>query len=321
MFERLSSEPIYNTRAVVQRTGVPADTFRAWERRYQIPAPSRDSSNRRLYSELDVSVIGWLRDQTRTGVTVSQAVALFHSQNGRRLRNRSTESTTEPELQMPGLVANSPFSELRRQLVESLNALDGATARAIVQESLSICNVESVCQDLLYGAYVEITSESRRTLGACSCEQFACSFVQRKLSALFNQSNPDEGRGPIVAACPEGEYHEIDLLLTSLYLSRHGYKIVYLGANVPDAQLVHSVMSTNPGLVVLMGKSSTSVERIGNSIHSLRLNLPTPPQIAFGGHIFVSCPRLLESIDARFVGRDAREAVLTVDLIFAQLAS
>jgi hypothetical protein len=34
-------DPIYNTQAVVQLTGVPAPTFRAWERRYGVPRPAR----------------------------------------------------------------------------------------------------------------------------------------------------------------------------------------------------------------------------------------------------------------------------------------
>ncbi|HLL49709.1 MAG TPA: MerR family transcriptional regulator, partial [Thermomicrobiales bacterium] len=72
LFSRLATRPVYNTRAVVLRTGVPADTFRAWERRYGIPSPVRTDGNQRLYSDRDVALIAWLRDQTRTGVTISQ---------------------------------------------------------------------------------------------------------------------------------------------------------------------------------------------------------------------------------------------------------
>jgi DNA-binding transcriptional MerR regulator len=67
LFSRLATRPVYNTRAVVLRTGVPADTFRAWERRYGIPSPVRTDGNQRLYSDRDVALIAWLRDQTRTG--------------------------------------------------------------------------------------------------------------------------------------------------------------------------------------------------------------------------------------------------------------
>ena len=36
-----SDVPLYNTRAVVHQTGVPAPTLRAWERRYGILTPQR----------------------------------------------------------------------------------------------------------------------------------------------------------------------------------------------------------------------------------------------------------------------------------------
>ncbi len=36
---RYATEPLYNIKAVVQKTGIPADTVRAWERRYGIPSP------------------------------------------------------------------------------------------------------------------------------------------------------------------------------------------------------------------------------------------------------------------------------------------
>src|SRR3712207_3544429 len=72
-----SSEPRYNTKAVVRETGVPADTFRAWERRYGVPIPHRTATGQRLYSERDIAIIRWLRDRTAEGLTISQAVRLF----------------------------------------------------------------------------------------------------------------------------------------------------------------------------------------------------------------------------------------------------
>src|SRR3954454_9019836 len=47
----------YNIQAVARRTGVPAPTIRAWERRYGLPRPSRSEGRQRLYSEDDVRVI------------------------------------------------------------------------------------------------------------------------------------------------------------------------------------------------------------------------------------------------------------------------
>src|SRR3954453_1865430 len=72
-----SGAPLYNTAAVVQRTGVPATTFRAWERRYGAPKPRRDARDQRLYSERDIQTIRWFSEQTSHGVAISRAVAML----------------------------------------------------------------------------------------------------------------------------------------------------------------------------------------------------------------------------------------------------
>src|SRR5215211_2056979 len=73
----LSAAPVFNTKAVAHETGVPADTFRAWERRYGIPRPRRTAGGHRLYSERDIAIIRWLRDRTDDGVNISHAVMLL----------------------------------------------------------------------------------------------------------------------------------------------------------------------------------------------------------------------------------------------------
>ena len=76
---QLSTAPVFNTKAVARETGVPPDTFRAWERRYGIPCPQRTPGGHRLYSERDIAIIRWLRDRTAEGVNISHAIMLLTS--------------------------------------------------------------------------------------------------------------------------------------------------------------------------------------------------------------------------------------------------
>jgi MerR family transcriptional regulator, light-induced transcriptional regulator len=55
--KRYSDFPLYNTKAVVQQTGIPAPTLRAWERRYTFLSPGRADNSYRRYSERDIAVI------------------------------------------------------------------------------------------------------------------------------------------------------------------------------------------------------------------------------------------------------------------------
>ena len=79
--EQFSNTPMFNTKAVVQQTGVPAATLRAWERRYKLLSPERAENAYRLYSEQDIVLIRWLKERVDSGMAISQAIALFKHKN------------------------------------------------------------------------------------------------------------------------------------------------------------------------------------------------------------------------------------------------
>jgi hypothetical protein len=75
--------------------------------------------------------------------------------------------------------------------------------------------------------------------------------VQRKLAALFDQSDPDSGRASVLVAGLEDDSHEIELLLTSLLLSRSGARVAYLGVNVDRESLRCAIATSQPRLALI----------------------------------------------------------------------
>src|SRR5450432_103858 len=82
--ELFSDTPVFNTKAVVQQTGIAAPTLRAWERRYDLLSPERGNNDYRLYSERDLAVIRWLKARIDSGISISQAISLFHHMSQER---------------------------------------------------------------------------------------------------------------------------------------------------------------------------------------------------------------------------------------------
>ncbi|MBV9615332.1 MAG: MerR family transcriptional regulator [Ktedonobacteraceae bacterium] len=76
--ELFSDTPVFNTKAVVQQTGITAPTLRAWERRYDLLSPERANNDYRLYSARDIALIRWLKARINAGMSISQAISLFH---------------------------------------------------------------------------------------------------------------------------------------------------------------------------------------------------------------------------------------------------
>ena len=320
MFDRLNAEPVYNTRAVAQRTGVPADTFRAWERRYGVPSPTRTHGNHRLYSEQDVATVTWLRDRTHEGVTISRAVELFRQQRHQERRRLAVSERDLPSLNgMPLDQQRVTLSSFVPMVSEALATFNAGEAERVVEEALAVAGVEAVCQEVLQPVLHDIGERWARGEVGISAEHYASHFVLRKVGTLFNLSRPEEGRGPLVAACLEGEMHEVGLLLTSLFLSRRGYSVVYLGSNLPLDDLLETVRRVDPAMVLMSTSTDLGARRLAKASRILaRAEQCTRRgvhrlHIGFGGGIYVTHPDLRDDVAGIYLGSSAAASVDAVN--------
>lgn len=326
MFERLSSEPIYNTRAVVRRTGVPADTFRAWERRYGVPAPLRTSGNQRLYSERDIRKIIWLREQTAVGLTISQAIRLMQSTSN-HLLTAAVPTSLAVDMGFEAAVAGStsdPLLSARRQLIDAFTRLDGQAAEHILTEAGILANVEVVLVELLHGSVVDIAAREDLQPAISPALNFARSFVQRKFASLFNVTDPNDGRGPLISASVEGETHDLTLLLSAILLSRAGFRVVYLGANVSFDALLAAINVVRPAALCLAATTATAAVTLKDWNHRLAAHTGSNGAnfggipICYTGRVFLDQPQLRDTINGRFLGHSAQDSVAVVESALAE---
>ena len=71
---------MYSIKAVSQATGLTVETLRAWERRYSIVTPQRDSSGRRTYGPEDVLRLRLLREATDLGHPIRRLAKLSEAE-------------------------------------------------------------------------------------------------------------------------------------------------------------------------------------------------------------------------------------------------
>ena len=171
--EVYADTPVFNTKAVVQQTGVSAPTLRAWERRYKLLSPERAHNTYRLYSERDVAMILWLKARVDTGMAISQAIALFRlkSEETQQTEDRNEiprntiahvefslgehvqRSTTSDNTQWSGkfLEDSIPYGMqvVREQLVAAFMQLDETIASTITSSMMAIYPLEQVCSELI----------------------------------------------------------------------------------------------------------------------------------------------------------------------------
>ena len=297
LLEQFSTAPVFNTKAVARDTGVPADTFRAWERRYGVPRPQRTPGGHRLYSERDIAIIRWLRDRTSEGVNISHAVLLL----------TTTLDASATDLPI-GNDAARAIGQMIDEVVQALTNFDSRQADHILSEAFSIYPFEQVLLELVQPAMVEIGERWHRGEINVAVEHFATQFVRRKLASLLNIFENTARRATVIVGCAPGELHDLGVLLSALFLVRRGWHVIYLGPQAPLFDLLETVQSVKPTLVCL---SASTMETALELIPVARGLTEAYPQVHFGygGRAFNLNPELRNSMPGIFLGQDARELV------------
>jgi len=295
--------PLYSVAAVARHTGVPAVTLRAWERRYGFPCPRRASGGSRLYTQRDIWTVRALRTQTDQGVPISRAIAV--------LRDGGWPPITADDA--PSLDEEAPLGALGAQLLQALLELTAGRAEQVLSEAFSLLSVEDVCLGLIQPALNEIGRRWHSGEASVAQEHFATALIRARLSSLLEHTLVGTDRPDIVAACPPGEWHELGLLMICLFLARRGYRVGYLGANLPAEEFARVIQLGRPRLVLLSAQTEETAEALGDVLRRLR-RLPTPrPELAYGGWVFNARPELGARTSGVYLGVDARAAATTVE--------
>jgi methanogenic corrinoid protein MtbC1 len=297
------TRPRYNTAAVVRTSGVPAATFRAWERRYGFPRPERLPAGQRLYSERDVAAIRWLHEQTERGLTISRAVALVLDALAGAEQRRPIESV------------GRPTADLAADIGAALLGADQTRADAILAEAFALYAVETVALEVMQPLLIDVGERWHRDELSVADEHYVTNYLLRKLFALFNAYDAGPGRGLIVTACAPGEWHEVGILMVSLFLIRQGYRVLYLGPNLPLESLAAELPRLRPDLVCLSAATPETARALIRGLQTFVHTGNGMPPFGVGGRAFRDNPTLLTEVPGDYLGSDAREALGTVERI------
>ncbi len=342
-----SGTPVFNTKAVVQQTGVPAPTLRAWERRYKLLSPERAENTYRLYTERDIVLVRWLKERVDAGMAISQAVALFRmktdephvshipldSSFSEQLDATSKEATAlhSEHLQASDVSAwqqgdarhaysstTYSMSLVQERLVAAFIQLDESIASTIMGSMMAIYPLEQVCSELITPTMWQIGQLWADGMVTVSVEHFASNFFRALFTNLLHIT-PIAASGPLaIVCCAPGEPHELAPLMLALFLRRSGIRIVYLGQNVASKDLLQTVHQLTPALLCV---SVTMPAYLADTIDLARhiAALPQPrPLFTFGGQGFAHSTHVIAHIPGIYFSGDLQEIVVQLHNILTK---
>jgi DNA-binding transcriptional MerR regulator/methylmalonyl-CoA mutase cobalamin-binding subunit len=257
----------YRIKRVAKITGINPATLRAWERRYNLIAPGRTDSGYRLYSDDDVAMLTRIKQFTAEGLTIGEAIA----------RVRRTLSPLPPDAQAPEL------ADVRAQLRDALLRLDRAGALS-GYERLGHLPPERRAEDVLLPVMREIGDLWEEGTAVVAQEHFASGFVREKLGAMIAELDSGVGHGPegVCAGAP-GELHELGLMACALRLAAGGWKVLYLGPDVPLEETARVVKERKPALVCTSLVVRRGAGECGEIAAELRRTTPRETAVVIGG--------------------------------------
>lgn len=258
----------YRIKSVAAMTGLTTSTLRAWERRYGLVAPERTRGGYRVYTEDDVARLTRIKSLLDNGFKVSEAIALVERE---ALPLPHSDASTES------------LQAIRSELLEALLEMDRPTASRVA-DRLAALTFERRIDEILFPVLREIGVRWVNGEANIAQEHFASAFVREKLIGMLEEldSGPAHGEEVFCFGVP-GEMHEIGLLATAVHLALRGWRVTYLGIDLPFADLREAVRQRPPALLctaLVQYPPSVKLDEVATALRDLA---PEDTDIVIGG--------------------------------------
>lgn len=139
-------------------------------------------------------------------------------------------------------------------------------------------------------------------------EHMASAISQLALAALFERARPAARLGKkIVIACVAGEFHDLPARLVTDFLDLAGFDVRYLGADVPNDDLVRMIEVEQPDLIGLSVTMSFNVPALRTAVARIHAVIDRP--IFIGGHAIRWSPGLAGELAVAVAGTAPAEVI------------
>lgn len=254
IFMHQETEARFPIRELARRTGVNASTLRAWETRHGLLEPARTESGHRLYSEWDVRRVRRLIDLIAQGYSLASLGDMV-------------DSALEPEARLaqsrPHLRSLTQAADWAGYIEETLRAIEDFSSERLdklYNEACGLYPIDLLTRRLLIPVLVSLGERWHARKTGVAEEHFFSAWLRNKLGARLHHSAGQPRGRLLVLACIHGEVHEIGLLLFALSALQRGYRVIYLGANMPTRQVTHVAERARAAAIVLAGGDLVNAE-------------------------------------------------------------
>lgn len=208
-------------------SGIKAHTIRIWEQRYSFLKPQRTQTNIRYYSNDELKAVLNISLLNKYGFKISHI-----------------DKMKPEEIKEKILSLNGPEAQQERiinELVQRMIDLEIELFEKILDNYILGRGIERTITQIIFPFLEKIGILWQTDNINPAQEHLVTNIIRQKLIVgIEGAGSPLQINKTFLLFLPEGEHHELGLLFMYYILKSRGFRVIYLGANVPlkDAEFI-----------------------------------------------------------------------------------
>lgn len=283
------ASPGHPIAVVAERTGLSRDVLRAWERRYAAVEPERTPGGQRLYSDAQVDRFLLLAAATK---------------HGRGIKTVASLPTAELELLVAADEAHRPappahadeavHTEFVEAALAHTRALDGSSLDRELRRTIALFGIPAFLREIVPTLMHRIGDEWRSGQLTIAHEHLATAAVLAIIFEALRSMPETPAARRLLVATPAGERHAVGAALAATAAALDGWTIIYLGVDVPAADIVAGAATSRADAVALSIVHSSNPAAVVREVHAVRASMPATIPVLTGGALAVKMTKSLE---------------------------
>ena len=272
----------YPIKAVSNLTGLSLHVIRAWEKRYNVVVPSRTETNRRLYSEEDIHKLKLLSKALDSGYTIG-TIASFSVPELQDLLGIINERSNNNSNETHNFKVEYSIENYMSSAIEAIKQLDAIKLENQIYKvlvelplpkfiSLFIAPLIQKVGEMWVSGDIRIVDEHIST-----------DVIRKILSSLIDNSSVTKDSPLILISTPKGQLHELGALIIAVIASSDGWKVTYLGPDLPAEEIAAASLRLNPEIIALSIVYSNDKHTLDLEMKKLKRLLNGSENIIAGG--------------------------------------
>ena len=239
----------YSISDIAKLSGVKAHTIRIWEQRYGIVKPKRSDTKIRYYTDEDVKHLMNVSVLNRNGIKISKIAELCATEIQNKVCNLENVCCTH-QMTMD-------------QLIKCMVAFDEMLFEKILNAAIIQHGFKTVMLDIIYPFLEKIGILWMTGSVTPAQEHFIANLIRQKIIVAIDGQvvTQNSATKKIVMLLPQKEMHELSLLFFAYLFKTLNHHIIYLGANVPFADIQPVVDVYQPDYIFSVLTSSINMKQ------------------------------------------------------------